>query len=90
MKTRRDEIVSQLHQLQSEVNVVMNFLGDDKVMKTMETMRDPKTLSSYLTKDFGVSKYSFHFSFFIDVNASTIFRYIYLNFNILRNIQILM
>jgi len=55
MKTRRDQIVSQLHQLQSEVNVVMNFLGDDKVMKTMETMRDPKTLSSYLTKEFNVS-----------------------------------
>lgn len=55
MKTRRDQIVSQLHQLQSEVSVVMNFLGDDKVMKTMETMRDPKTLSSYLTKDFNVS-----------------------------------
>lgn len=55
MKTRRDEIVSQLHQLQSEVNVVMNFLGDDKVMKTMETMRDPKTLSTYLTKEFNVS-----------------------------------
>lgn len=55
MKTRRDQIVSQLHQLQSEVNVVMNFLGDDKVMKTMETMRDPKTLSTYLTKEFNVS-----------------------------------
>lgn len=55
MKTRRDQIVSQLHQLQSEVNVVMNFLGDDKVMKTMETMRDPKTLSNYLTKEFNVS-----------------------------------
>lgn len=55
MKTRRDEIVSQLHQLQSEVNVVMNFLGDDKVMKTMETMRDPKTLSTYLNKEFNVS-----------------------------------
>lgn len=55
MKTRRDEIVSQLHQLQSEVNVVMNFLGDDKVMKTMETMRDPKTLSTYLTNEFNVS-----------------------------------
>lgn len=54
MKTRRDQIVSQLHQLQSEVNV-MNFLGDDKVMKTMETMRDPKTLSSYLTREFNVS-----------------------------------
>ncbi|XP_050536025.1 eukaryotic translation initiation factor 3 subunit E [Daktulosphaira vitifoliae] len=52
MKLRRDQIVSQLHQLQSEVNVVMNFLGDDKVMKTMETMRDPKTLSNYLTKEF--------------------------------------
>lgn len=55
MKTRRDEIVAQLHQLQSEVNVVMNFLGDDKVMKTMETMRDPKTLSTYLTNEFNVS-----------------------------------
>lgn len=55
MKTRRDQIVSQLHQLQSEVDVVMNFLGDDKVMKTMETMRDPKTLSTYLTKEFNVS-----------------------------------
>lgn len=55
MKTRRDQIVSQLHQLQSEVNVVMNFLGDDEVMKTMETMRDPKTLSTYLTRQFNVS-----------------------------------
>lgn len=55
MKTRRDEIVSQLHQLQSEVDVVMNFLGDDKVMKTIETMRDPKTLSTYLNKEFNVS-----------------------------------
>jgi translation initiation factor 3 subunit E len=55
MKTRRDEIVSQLHQLQNDVDVVMNFLRDDKVMKTMETMRDPKTLSAYLNKEFNVS-----------------------------------
>lgn len=54
MKTRRDQIVSQLHQLQSEVNVVMNFLKDDQVMKNMELMRDPKTLSMYLTQEFGV------------------------------------
>lgn len=55
MKTRRDQIVSQLNQFQSEVDVVMNFLKDDKVMKNMETMRDPKTLSTYLTKEFNVS-----------------------------------
>jgi len=55
MKTRRDQIVSQLNQFQSEVDVVMNFLKDDKVMKNMETMRDPKTLSSYLTNEFNVS-----------------------------------
>lgn len=55
MKTRRDQIVSQLNQFQSEVDVVMNFLKDDKVMKNMETMRDPKTLSSYLTTEFNVS-----------------------------------
>lgn len=66
MKTRRDQIVSQLHQLQSEVNVVMNFLGDDKVMKTMETMRDPKTLSAYLTRDFNVS-------FITILNSSIVF-----------------
>lgn len=55
MKTRRDQIVSQLNQFQSEVDVVMNFLKDDKVMKNMETMRDPKTLSTYLTTEFNVS-----------------------------------
>lgn len=55
MKTRRDQIVSQLNQFQSEVDVVMNFLKDDKVMKNMETMRDPKTLSTYLTNEFDVS-----------------------------------
>jgi len=55
MKTRRDEIVSQLHQLQSEVDIVMNFLKDDKVMKNMEQMRDPKTLSTYLANNFNVS-----------------------------------
>jgi len=55
MKTRRDQIVSQLNQFQSEVDVVMNFLKDDKVMKNMETMRDPKTLSTYLTSEFNVS-----------------------------------
>jgi len=55
MKTRRDQIVSQLNQFQSEVDVVMNFLKDDKVMKNMETMRDPKTLSTYLTNEFNVS-----------------------------------
>jgi len=54
MKTRRDQIVSQLNQFQSEVDVVMNFLKDDKVMKNMETMRDPKTLSTYLTSEFNV------------------------------------
>lgn len=59
MKARRDQIVSQLHQLQSEVNVVMNFLKDDQVMKNMETMRDPKTLSNYLTQEFDVIYYFF-------------------------------
>jgi len=58
MKTRRDQIVSQLNQFQSEVDVVMNFLKDDKVMKNMETMRDPKTLSTYLTNEFNVSDIS--------------------------------
>jgi len=55
MKTRRDAIVSQLHQIQSEVAIVMNFLKDDKVMNNMETMRDPKTLAYSLANNFNVS-----------------------------------
>jgi len=69
MKTRRDQIVSQLNQFQSEVDVVMNFLKDDKVMKNMETMRDPKTLSTYLTNEFNVSVVPILFKLY-DINSN--------------------
>ncbi|VVC27224.1 Winged helix-turn-helix DNA-binding domain,Eukaryotic translation initiation factor 3 subunit [Cinara cedri] len=52
MKTKREEILSQIHQLRGELNINMDFLGDDKVMKIMESMKSSKTLINYMTEVF--------------------------------------
>lgn len=55
MKTRREEILSHIQKLHSELNIIMNFLGDEKVMKVVESMKNSKNLTNYLTAAFDVS-----------------------------------
>lgn len=55
LTARRAQVVNQLTELQKEVAVILNLLSNEQVMKSIETMRDPKTLSNYLTKEFDVS-----------------------------------
>ncbi|XP_046396333.1 eukaryotic translation initiation factor 3 subunit E [Ischnura elegans] len=52
LKSRRAQVVAQLQELQSEVSSILKLMSDDDVMKTMETMKDSKTLLNYLTKDY--------------------------------------
>ncbi|KAK7573799.1 hypothetical protein V9T40_010990 [Parthenolecanium corni] len=52
LTARRAQVVNQLTELQKEVAVILNLLSNEQVMKSIETMRDPKTLSNYLTKEF--------------------------------------
>lgn len=46
---RRGVVLSQLQELQDAVEPVLRLMQRDDVMKTVETMRDPKTLINYLT-----------------------------------------
>lgn len=55
LTARRAQVVNQLTELQKEVAVILNLLSNEQVMKSIETMRDPKTLSNYITKEFDVS-----------------------------------
>ncbi|XP_071451652.1 eukaryotic translation initiation factor 3 subunit E isoform X1 [Hetaerina americana] len=52
LKSRRAQVVAQLQELQSEVSPILKLMSNDDVMKTMETMKDSKTLLNYLTKDY--------------------------------------
>ncbi|KAJ0182435.1 hypothetical protein K1T71_001804 [Dendrolimus kikuchii] len=49
IKSRRGVVLSQLQELQDAVEPVLRLMQRDDVMKTVETMRDPKTLINYLT-----------------------------------------
>ncbi|CAH2102373.1 unnamed protein product [Euphydryas editha] len=49
IKMRRAVVLSQLQELQDAVEPVLKLMQRDDVMKTVETMRDPKTLINYLT-----------------------------------------
>nr|QBH73846.1 eukaryotic translation initiation factor 3 subunit E [Thermobia domestica] len=53
MKARRAQVVQQLQELQTEVDPTVKLLTDDKVSKTVETVRDSKTLLNFLTKEYG-------------------------------------
>lgn len=55
LKTRRSTVVSTLQELQNEASVIMNIMSNEDAMKQMETMRDSKTLISYLQTQFDVS-----------------------------------
>lgn len=55
MKTKREEILSHIQKLHGELNIIMTFLGDEKVMKVVKSMKSPKTLTNYLTVAFDVS-----------------------------------
>lgn len=55
LKSRRVHVVSQLQELQDDVEPIMTIMGNDEVMKNMENMRDSKTLINFLSKDYNVS-----------------------------------
>jgi translation initiation factor 3 subunit E len=55
LKNRRAQVVAELTELQNEVDLVSKLMSNDELMKTMETMRDPKALLNHLTKDYDVS-----------------------------------
>lgn len=54
LKQKRSKVVSQLTEFQEQVASILKLLSDEEVMKTFETMRDPKALSNYITKEFNV------------------------------------
>lgn len=59
MKVKRGQVVSQLQDLQNEVEQILNIISNDQVMKETESMRDSKTLINYLSK-FDVSNFMKH------------------------------
>ena len=59
MKQRRVHVLSQLQELQEEVEPILQLMRDDEVMKNMENMRDSKTLINFLSKEYGVSVIAF-------------------------------
>ncbi|KAL1452254.1 hypothetical protein WDU94_006545 [Cyamophila willieti] len=52
LKQRRVQVVTALQELNNSVTVVLSLLSNDAVMKQMESVRDQKTLCTYLTKEF--------------------------------------
>ncbi|CAH1115815.1 unnamed protein product [Psylliodes chrysocephalus] len=52
LKQRRSHVVSQLQELQQEVEPILTVITDEEVMKNMESMRDSKTLINFLSKDY--------------------------------------
>ncbi|XP_067012368.1 eukaryotic translation initiation factor 3 subunit E [Anabrus simplex] len=55
LKERRVQVVSQLQKLQQDVEPIVALLADEEVMKTMGTMRDPKTLFNYLLNEYKIT-----------------------------------
>lgn len=56
MKVKRTQVVSQLQELQNEVEKILVIISNDEVMKKTETMRDSKSLINYLSS-FDVSNW---------------------------------
>lgn len=54
LKLKRAHVVSQLQELQEEVEPILKIMRDDEIMKNMENMRDSKTLINFLSKDYKV------------------------------------
>lgn len=54
LKARRNVVVQTLQELQNEASVVVRIMSDENTRKQMETMRDSKTLVSYLQTQFDV------------------------------------
>jgi len=52
LKLRRHHVVTQLKELQEEVEPILQIMANDEVMKNMENMRDSKSLISFLQKNF--------------------------------------
>ncbi|EEB10459.1 eukaryotic translation initiation factor 3 subunit, putative [Pediculus humanus corporis] len=52
LKARRNVVVQTLQELQNEASVVVRIMSDENTRKQMETMRDSKTLVSYLQTQF--------------------------------------
>nr|QBH73840.1 eukaryotic translation initiation factor 3 subunit E [Franklinothrips vespiformis] len=48
LKQRRQQVVTQLQELQNEVSFIVQLMNDDDVKKNIETMRDSKTLLAHL------------------------------------------
>lgn len=57
MKVKRGQVVSQLQELQNEVEKILIIISNDEVMKKTETMRDSKSLINYLSSfDFKIER----------------------------------
>ncbi|XP_044735034.1 eukaryotic translation initiation factor 3 subunit E isoform X1 [Chrysoperla carnea] len=57
MKIKRTQVVSQLQELQNEVEKILVIISNDEVMKKTETMRDSKSLINYLSSfDFKIER----------------------------------
>jgi translation initiation factor 3 subunit E len=54
MKTRRLNVVQQLQELNDSCEPILSLMTNDELMKKMETMRDSRTLMTFLQEDMGV------------------------------------
>jgi translation initiation factor 3 subunit E len=54
MKTRRLNVVQQLQELNDSCDPILSLMTNDDLMKKMETMRDSRTLMTFLQEDMGV------------------------------------
>lgn len=52
LNKKRQTVVDRLDNLQDAVTTILEIMGNEKVMKNMEGMRDSKTLIAYLEKEF--------------------------------------
>lgn len=55
LKSRRAHVVSQLQELQQEVEPILQIMGNAEAMKSMENLRDSKALINFLSKEYNVS-----------------------------------
>ncbi|KAF4528385.1 hypothetical protein B566_EDAN016480 [Ephemera danica] len=75
LKNRRAQVVAELTELQNEVDLVSKLMSNDELMKTMETMRDPKALLNHLQKEYDLAKYRYECG---NYSISTSYLYFYM------------
>lgn len=57
LQKKREHVLEQLQQLQGEAQVVISIMNNEEASKSLDGMRDSKSITHFLQNEYGVSTY---------------------------------